>query len=425
MKIAIVGSGVAGLVAAYRLYRKHDITVFEAGDHVGGHTHTHEITLGDRTWAVDTGFIVFNNWTYPNFIALLDELSVPSQPSSMSFSVRCERTGLEYNGTSLNTLFAQRRNLFRPSFYRMIYDILRFNREAPEFLQRDDDTLGLGAYLDSHGYSRQFQEHYIIPMGAAIWSASVEDILAFPARYFIRFFHNHGMLSVDDRPTWRVVQGGSRCYVEPLIAGFRDRIRLNTPVDRIVRDSTGVTIKPGGGESERFDAVVLACHSDQALQLLDAPSREEREILGVIPYQENDTLLHTDSSILPKARLAWAAWNYHIPKEPRERVAVTYNMNILQGLVAPETFCVSLNYGDAIDPSRIIKRLTYHHPVYTPAGIAAQRRYREISGINRTYHCGAYWGFGFHEDGVNSGLRVAEQITKDSQHAKLPLRRTA
>jgi predicted NAD/FAD-binding protein len=412
MRLAIVGTGIAGLTAAHRLHSSHDITVFEGGGHIGGHTHTHDIELNGRHWAIDTGFIVFNDWTYPNFIALMDELGVESQPSSMSFSVRCENSGLEYNGTTLNTLFAQRRNLFSPSFHRMIRDILRFNREAPSFLEAGDDTTRLGDYLNAKGYRQEFREHYIIPMGAAIWSAAPGDMLDFPARYFIRFFHNHGMLSVDDRPQWRVIRGGSRSYVEPLTAPFRERIHLNTPVVRIVRDEQGVTLQTATGSEARFDAVVLACHSDQALAMHDKPTHVEREILGAIPYQENETILHTDAAVLPRARRAWAAWNYHIPREARDRVAVTYDMNILQGLEAPETFCVSLNYSDRIDPARILKRLTYHHPAYTPAGIAAQTRHAEISGVNRTYYAGAYWGFGFHEDGVKSGLRVAEQIDR-------------
>ena len=412
MRLAIVGTGIAGLAAAHRLHPSHDITVFEAGDHIGGHTHTHNIELGGRNCAIDTGFIVFNDWTYPNFIALMNELGVESQTSSMSFSVRCEKTGLEYNGTTLNTLFAQRRNLFSPSFHRMIRDILRFNREAPGFLETGDDHTRLGDYLTANRYRQEFQEHYIIPMGAAIWSAAPGDMLDFPARYFIRFFHNHGMLSVDDRPQWRVIRGGSRSYVEPLTAPFRERIHLNTPVVRIVRDEQGVTVQTATGNESRFDAVVLACHSDQALAMLDKPTHVEREILGAIPYQENETILHTDASVLPRAKRAWAAWNYHIPLEARDRVAVTYDMNILQGLEAPETFCVSLNYRDRIDPDRILKRLTYHHPAYTPAGIAAQARHAEISGVNRTYYAGAYWGFGFHEDGVKSGLRVVEQIER-------------
>jgi predicted NAD/FAD-binding protein len=424
MKIAIVGTGISGLVSAHRLHKAHDLSVFEANDYVGGHTHTYHIELAGKSWAVDSGFIVFNDWTYPNFIALLDELGVESQPSSMSFSVKCERTGLEYNGTSLNGLFAQRRNLVRPSFLGMIRDILRFNREAPGLIETGDDALTLGQYLVEHGYSTAFRDHYIVPMGAAIWSANPAGMLDFPAKYFVRFFHNHGMLSVNRRPVWRVVRGGSRSYVEPLIRAFGDRIRLGTPIDRVTRSPEGVFVKPRGTEAEQFDAVVFACHSDQALAVLADASAEEREILGAIPYQENEAILHTDPSVLPRKRLAWAAWNYHVRKDLGDRVAVTYNMNILQSLTAPEIFCVSLNYGEAIDSNRIIRRMVYHHPVYTPAGVAARQRHDEISGKNRTFYCGAYWGFGFHEDGVNSALKVVEQIAGSEHHAELSLRRT-
>jgi uncharacterized protein len=410
MKIAIIGSGISGLASAYYLHKDHDISVFEANDYIGGHTHTHDIELAGKIWAIDTGFIVFNDWTYPNFIKLMDELKVPSQPSAMSFSVKCERTGIEYNGTTLNSLFAQRRNLLRPSFLRMIKDILRFNKEAPLWLEEGDDTTTLESYLKFHGYSQVFQDHYIIPMGAAIWSSGRSDMLAFPFRYFVRFFHNHGMLSVDERPVWRAIQGGSRSYLEPLTQGFHKKIRLSTPVDSIRRNGNGITIKPRGQEVEHFDAVVLACHSDQALALLADPTQAEQDILGTIRYQANEAILHTDASVLPNKRLAWAAWNYHIPQHHNELVALTYDMNILQDLDAPETFCVTLNYADAIDPARIIKRLVYHHPVYSRESITAQKKHGEISGVNRTYYAGAYWGFGFHEDGVNSALRVAEQI---------------
>jgi predicted NAD/FAD-binding protein len=423
MKIAIIGSGISGLVAAHHLHKAHDLSVFEANDYVGGHTHTHSIELAGKTWSVDSGFIVFNDWTYPNFIALLDELGVQSQPSSMSFSVKCERTGLEYNGTSLNSLFAQRQNLLRPSFLGMVRDILRFNREAPNLIETGDDALTLGQYLAGHGYSKAFRDHYIVPMGAAIWSAHPAGMLDFPAKYFVRFFHNHGMLSVNRRPVWRVVRGGSCSYVEPLTQNFCDRIRLGTPIDRVTRSPAGVFVKPRSGEPERFDAVVFACHSDQALATLGDASTEERVILGAIPYQENEAILHTDASVLPRKRLAWAAWNYHVRQDTRDRVAVTYNMNILQSLAASETFCVSLNYREAIDPNRVIRRMVYHHPAYTPTAVAGQQRHDEISGKNRTFYCGAYWGFGFHEDGVNSALKVVEQIARSENHAELSLRR--
>jgi predicted NAD/FAD-binding protein len=417
MRIAIVGSGISGLVAAYHLSQTHEVTVFEANRHIGGHTHTHTLTLGGHSYEVDSGFIVFNDWTYPNFIRLLEELNVEHQPSSMSFGVKCERTGLEYNGTSLNSLFAQRRNLFNPNFLRMLWDIVRFNRQAPALLATADDQTTLGDYLRVNRYSHAFAEHYILPMGAAIWSAGTERMLNFPARYFVRFFHNHGMLNIDDRPVWRVIKGGSHRYVEALTRRFADRIRLDTPVRCVSRRAGGVRIQPSNDEAEEFDGVVFACHSDQALNLLTDASPAERDVLAAIPYQENEAILHTDARVLPYSRLAWAAWNYHIPKQPQNRVALTYNMNILQSLDAPETVCVSLNHGEAIAPNRVIKRILYHHPVYTPAGIAAQQRHGEISGVNRTYYCGAYWGFGFHEDGVNSALRVVAQVEANARHA--------
>jgi uncharacterized protein len=424
MKIAIIGTGIAGNVAAYHLSREHDITVLEAGDHAGGHTHTHAIEQDGQSYNVDTGFIVFNDWTYPNFIALLDELGVPSQESAMSFSVRAEQSGIEYNGTSLNTLFAQRRNLLRPSFLRMIRDILRFNREAPALLAGSGDDITLGDYLAAQRYSRAFIEHYIIPMGAAIWSTDAENMQRFPARYFVRFFHNHGMLSVDQRPQWRVIQGGSARYVEKLTAPFRERIRLRTPVEWIRRLPGQVLVKALGLETERYDQVFLACHSDQALALLADASASEREVLGAIPYQENEAVLHTDTRLLPRRKLAWAAWNYHVLPQARERVALTYNMNILQGLNAPTPFLVTLNHSAAIDPAKIIKRICYQHPLYTRAGVAAQARQTEINGPLNTYYCGAYWRFGFHEDGVVSALNALEHFKERNRHAQRTLHRT-
>jgi len=413
MKIAIIGTGIAGNVIAHHLHREHDITVFEAGSHVGGHTHTHEVTLAGETHAIDTGFIVFNDWTYPNFIELLTELGVESQSSHMSFSVRVEQSGLEYNGTSLNSLFAQRRNLFRPSFHRMIRDILRFNRESLVLLAGEEE-ITLGGYLDAQNYSREFIDHYLIPMGAAIWSTDPTRMLGFPARYFVRFLHNHGMLSVNERPQWRVIRGGSARYVERLTAPFKHCIRLNTPVEFVRRLPDRVIVKARGQDAERFDQVFLACHSDQALSLLADASALEREVLGAIPYQENEVVLHTDTRLLPRRRLAWAAWNYHVPHEPDDKVALTYNMNILQGLEARETFCVTLNRTAQIDPARIVKRLNYHHPLYTPAAVAAQARQSEVNGANRTYFCGAYWRYGFHEDGVVSALNALKHFERSA-----------
>ncbi|OZA05355.1 MAG: FAD-dependent oxidoreductase [Methylophilaceae bacterium 17-44-8] len=416
MKIAIIGSGIAGNTLAHHLYQQHDITVFEANEHIGGHTHTHDIALFGQHYQVDTGFIVFNDRTYPNFIQLLDELKVDWQPSDMSFSVRDEVTGLEYNGTTLNNLFAQRSNLLKPSFYRMIRDILRFNKTAPELLQ-DGSEITLGDYLAQGNYSPQFVHHYIVPMGSAIWSTDTAQMMQFPARFFVRFFHHHGMLSVNDRPQWRVVKGGSKAYVEKLTEPFKSSIKRNTPIESVRRLKSGVKVKPLNQVEQTFDYVFFACHSDQALAMLgkDATAAE-REVLGAIPYQENTIYLHYDRSLLPKRKLAWAAWNYHITDKPSDKVLVTYNMNILQGLQSEQPILVTLNHTDFINPAKVIKRLSYMHPVYTVAGAAAQARHAEISGQYRTGYAGAYWRNGFHEDGVVSALAALSHF-EQAQHA--------
>jgi predicted NAD/FAD-binding protein len=423
MRIAIVGSGIAGNVVAHHLHREHEITVFEAAAHVGGHTHTHAVKQGGRRYEVDTGFIVYNERTYPRFTALLAELGVQTQESSMSFSVRDESSGLEYNGTTLDTLFAQRRNLLRPSFLGMVRDILRFNREAPRLLETAGGETALGEFLAQGGYGRAFIEHYIVPMGAAIWSTDPESMLAFPARFFVRFFHNHGMLSVSDRPVWRTVRGGSARYVERLTAPFRDRIRLRTPVESVRRLPAGVLVKARGLEAQRFDAIFLACHSDQALALLEEPHPREREVLGAIRYQENEAVLHTDRRLMPKERRAWAAWNYHVLPGDRGRVALTYHMNALQRLESPEPFLVTLNRGEAIDPERVLQRVRYEHPLFTPEAVSAQRRQAEVNGHRGTYFCGAYWRNGFHEDGVASAVAAIEHFRRD--HAQRALLRSA
>ena len=411
MKIAIIGSGIAGLTSAYLLQREHEITVFEAQDWIGGHTHTVPVRLDGREYAVDTGFIVFNDWTYPNFIQLLQQLGVGFKPTEMSFAVSDPDTGVEYNGHDLNSLFAQRSNLLSPRFWGMIRDILRFNKEALSDLEQGriaaDTTLG--QYLSQNGYGQRFIEHYIVPMGAAIWSMSLADMLGFPLQFFVRFFKNHGLLSVSNRPQWYVIEGGSSAYVAPLTKGFAERIRLNCPVSRVERDELGVTLQSPAGR-ERFDAVIFACHSDQALQLLAEPSASEAEILGALRYADNDVVLHTDTRVLPKRRLAWASWNYRLGGPTRQPAAVTYNMNILQGIESEHTFCVSLNQTDAIDPNKILARFSYAHPQYSLAASAAQLRGEELQGRQHSYFCGAYWANGFHEDGVVSALRVARHF---------------
>ena len=422
MKVAIIGTGIAGNVAAYYLNKKHDIKVFEANDYVGGHTHTHDIVMNDSEYAVDTGFIVFNYKTYPHFTKLLNELEVEVQPSNMSFSVKCEKTGLEYNGTTLNSLFAQRLNLFKPSFYKMIKDILRFNKESVEELEAGNATVSMGKFLSDRNYGRKFIDQYLIPMGAAVWSADPEQMMGFPAGFFIRFFHNHGMLSVDDRPQWYVIKGGSKEYVKKLTASFSNKIHTESPVKSVKRFEKGVKLTLQNGESQFFDDVFIATHSDQALAMLEDCSDVEKSVLSKIPYQENEAILHTDESILPKKKLAWAAWNYHILNNKQDRVALTYSMNILQSLDSKEEFCVTLNNEDAINPDKIIKKIKYAHPIFTPEGIASQKRHGEINGLQNTYFCGAYWRYGFHEDGVWSALQALEHFEEDC-NAQLHIRR--
>ncbi len=423
MKIAIVGAGIAGNTAAYRLRREHEVTVFEAVDHVGGHTHTVDVERNGERYAVDTGFIVFNDWTYPNFIALLDELGVASQPTSMSFSVSCERTGLEYNGTSLAALFADRRNLLRPRFYRMLADIVRFGRDAREFLASGNDTATLADFLAANRYSPELATHYVVPMTAAIWSAAPGSVGTIPARFLLSFFANHGMLSIDDRPQWRTIRGGSARYVDRLVAGHRERIRTRCPVTAIARRATGVVVRTRDGGPELFDAVFLACHSDQALALLTDASLREREVLGAIRYQSNEAVLHTDERLLPRRRRAWASWNYRVVGPSEAPPLVTYHMNTLQRLTAPVQFCVTLNDAGRVAPERVLARYRYEHPLFDSAAVAAQGRHAAIDGERNTYFCGAYWRNGFHEDGVVSALTAVEHFNERVRNAELHLRR--
>ncbi len=412
MKIAVIGSGISGLTSAHYLSESHEVWMFEAGPRVGGHTATVDVLLGTGRYAIDTGFIVFNDWTYPNFIALLDELGVASKATSMGFSVSDPVSGLEYSGASLDTLFAQRRNLLSPGFVGMVRDILRFNREAVADLEAGRLAPGetLGAYLARNGYGERFRDHYLVPMGSAIWSASCTNVADFPVEFFLRFFKNHGLLSVKNRPQWRVIEGGSREYLRPLCSRFERRIRVNAPVASVVRlPQGGVELVMRDGSRSRFDQVVIATHSDQALKLLAEPSPLEREILGAIPYQENDVVLHTDIRLLPRNRKTWSSWNYTLTGDDRPAV-VTYNMNILQGISAPETFCVTLNNSAAINPNQVLGRFRYDHPVFSLEGMAAQERWDEINGVADTWFCGAYWHNGFHEDGVVSALRVANAV---------------
>lgn len=413
MNIAIIGSGISGLTCGYYLHRDHDVTVFEANNYVGGHTATVDIDLDGRHYAIDTGFIVFNDRTYPNFIELLREIGVERVPSQMSFSVRNDANGLEYNGHTLLSLFAQKRNWLNPKFYSFIFEILRFNKEVKEIAQQDIGLeVTLGEFLASRKFSLFFCDNYILPMGAAIWSSTLADMRAFPLGFFARFFLNHGLLDIVDRPQWYVIKGGSKEYIKPLTQGFVDRIRLNTPVDAVSRDQAGVTIH-SNGKSERFDHVIFACHSDQALSLIKDSSTTEQSILSKLTYQANEVVLHTDESLLPKRKAAWASWNYRLTggtKEHDRAPMLTYNMNILQHIKARETFCVSLNSSEKITQEKVLRRFVYHHPVFNRQSINAQSRKGEINGVNNTWFCGAYWYNGFHEDGVKSALDVVRGI---------------
>jgi uncharacterized protein len=409
VRIAVVGAGVAGLTCAHVLAPRHEVTLFEAEDRLGGHTNTVRVDLADETHHVDTGFIVHNDRNYPGFRGLLEQLGVATQPSDMSFSVS-DGGSFEYSGASPNGLFARRSHLVQPGFHRMVRDLLRFNREARSLIGLNGSGPSLGAFLDAGGYSRAFVERLIVPQASAVWSADPAQMWELPASFLAEFFDNHGMLGVRDRPRWHTIRGGARTYVDALAARLPGRIRTATPIRAIARGPDAVELVPEGGEPERFDEVIVAAHSDQALAMLADPTPAEGEVLSAIPYTPNEAVLHTDASLLPRRRRAWASWNYHLEPEPAGRATVTYHLNRLQSLDSRAELCVTLNRTEAIDPERVIATIPYDHPVFTRAGVAAQGRWSEISGRDRTHYCGAYWGFGFHEDGVASALRVCEAL---------------
>ncbi len=408
MKIAIIGTGISGLVCAHLLHKKHNLTIFEANDYVGGHTHTVDVNYAGKNHAIDTGFIVFNDWTYPNFIKLLKNIDVDFQPTSMSFSVTTLNGKFEYNGNNLNALFSQRMNLFRPFFWIFIRDILRFNKNILDDLKqlKLPSDLTLGDYLKKKSYSTHLKKYYLSPMISAIWSTGIQDALDLPVFFFAKFFSNHGLLNINNRPTWQTIVGGSREYVKKIITPFEEKILLSTPVKSILRHDNHVEIITNK-KAESFDQVIIATHSNQALQLLKDPSEMENDILKKMSYQSNEVVLHTDRNLLPKNKRAWASWNYLLTNDRSKKATVTYNMNILQNFHTTDTFCVTLNNADKIKPDTIIQRFDYSHPVFTKDSIKAQKRFSEINGVNKTYFCGAYWGNGFHEDGVNSALKVA------------------
>lgn len=419
--IAIIGSGISGLTAAYLLSKKHKVTVFEKADRVGGHTATVDVQVAGQQYAIDTGFIVFNNKTYPNFLALLKEIDIDKQATEMSFSVHNSQTGLEYNGHNLNTLFAQRRNVFNVNFWRLIKDILRFNKQCKAVLAQAklqskyyQAGYSLGQFLNEHNFSRYFAEHYILPMGAAIWSCSLEQMQAFEYRFFVHFFNHHGLLNIKDRPQWYVIPNCSRQYLTPLCKPFVQNIVLNSDLIGVNRAKEKVILHFASGDEQVFDEVVLACHSDQAYALLNDATEDEQNILTAMPYSTNSVVLHTDERLLPNSRNAWASWNYKLATNDsnysKQAASVTYNMNILQGIKSEHTFCVTLNQQQAVNPSKVLREFTYHHPIFSSQSLNAQQQRAKICGVNHTHFAGAYWHNGFHEDGVKSAIEVAKRF---------------
>ena len=411
MKIAIVGTGIAGLTAAHQLYQQHELTIFEASHYVGGHANTVDVSEGDRTLAIDTGFIVLNDWTYPHFQALLKTINAEVYNSDMSFSVRCESTDFEWCGDGINGLILNRDNWKKLSAYKMLLEIVSFNRLANSAVAQsaaNSGQLSLGEFLTMHKFSQAFISYYILPMGAAIWSASTSDMTSYPAISFLRFFKNHGLLSISHQPQWKTIKGGARAYVDKLIAPFKDNIRLNTAIARITRQHNQVSLYTQDNEAYDFDHVFLACHSDQALGLLDTATEPESATLSAIKYQPNVATLHTDSSIMPLRRKAWSSWNYLIGRGHDNTSKVSYYMNRLQNLNTDKDYFVSLNMEERIAEDRICRSINYMHPVFDQAAITAQANFSAINGTDNTWYCGAYWRNGFHEDGVWSGLQAVK-----------------
>lgn len=414
-RIAVVGSGIAGLTCAHRLGPDHDVTLFEASPRLGGHSNTVDVvdpTAG--AIGVDTGFIVHNDRNYPNLVALFDELDVPTIDTEMSFGVTdrdpsSPTNGFTYRATSPNTLFADRRNLVRPAMWRMLVDIVRFYRSAKRFLDTGDDTTTLDEFLAGGGYGRDFVDLHLIPMGASVWSSDPARFGEFPARSLFGFLDHHGLLGVGDRPQWRSIRGGSRVYVNAIADRFDGVIRLATPVIAVERSGDGPTVVTADGR-ERFDRVVIAAHSDQALAMIADPSASQRDILGAVRYQPNRATLHTDTSLLSPRRRAWAAWNYDRRSDDQRCATLTYDMTALQHLPGERRYLVSLNSDDHIDPSLIVEQIDYAHPVFDGPALAAQRRFEEIDGVDGVHYCGAWWGYGFHEDGMVTALRVCDRI---------------
>ncbi len=427
-RIAIVGSGISGSLCARLLATEHHVTLFEASKQLGGHTHTIEIDAFGSTWPVDTGFMVFNDRTYPNFLRMLDLLGIESRTSDMSFSVHCSRTGLEYQGSSLNGLFAQRRNLFQPSFLRMVRGILRFNRQAQKLLDKPDDGLTLGEWIDhcnadhtrAKSITPEVITHYLLPMTAAIWSAPPQAMLEFPVKFLAHFLHNHGLLQIFDRPQWRTICGGAKRYLDALLHPLGDDVRTGSTVASVTRASEGVRLRMASGEEQEFDVAVIAAHAPDALAMVEEPSSRESEVLGTFRYQSNEAYLHIDSHVLPDRRRAWASWNYRLAADPTEPASVTYDLSRLQGHDTPSPLLQSLNPNQPIDQTKVLRKLEFSHPLFDASSYSAQTRHNELHDCGRVYYCGAYWGYGFHEDGVNSALAVCRRFGIHLEHLTRP-----
>ena len=410
LKIAVVGAGISGMSAAWLLGQRHDVTVYEADQRLGGHSQTVDAPGPDGALAVDMGFIVYNEANYPNLVALFDHLGVPTKPSNMGFSVSLDRGRIEYGGDNLPALFGQWRNLVSPRFWSMLADLVRFYREAPTHACALHSRMtSLGDYLDAQGYGAAFQDDHLLPQAAAIWSASVKDIRAYPAAAFIRFCENHGLLQLVNRPLWRTVEGGSRAYVSRLTAAFADKVRLGAAVTHVKRTTAGVLVRDATGKAERYDHIVIATHADQGLALLDDPTPQERALLGAFSYCRNRAVLHTDPALMPVRRRTWSAWNY-IGRGGDEGLCVTYWMNRLQNLPAQSPLFVTLNPIHEPDPARVVRTEIYHHPMFDAPALRAQERLWSLQGEGSTWWCGAYFGSGFHEDGLQAGLAVAEAL---------------
>lgn len=407
MNIAVIGSGVSGMIAAKILSRKHRVTLYEADNYPGGHVNTIDVVEGNTIFPVDTGFIVFNEVNYPNLCRLFDMLDIKSRNSDMSFSVKCQKTGLEYNGTSVNKIFAQRKNLISPSFLRMLKEILHFHKASKRDLNGDlSDDVSVQEYVTRAGFSKKFVNHYLLPLGAALWSCDLRTFSAFPMRFVIEFLSNHRMLQVEGRPQWKTVVGGSREYVKRLIKSMDVQLRLSTAVLKVRRSSRDIEVETKQGHVESFDEVILATHADQSLDLVEASDTAEQEILRMFPYQKNQVTVHTDIDLMPHKKKAWASWNYRIPKDDHGFSMVTYNMNMLQSLESDNTYLVSLNQQGEVDAKKVLRNIQYHHPVFIPGRDAAQREHGGMIRRNGISYCGAYWGYGFHEDGIRSALNV-------------------